>query len=191
MPQDYKYRTSAASENAPRQRSCVPRFLLGLIMGLSVAVVVQLYHAYVLPSVWPLSLLQRQAAPAVVQAPKAVTPTPEPEPKPKLDFYELLPKVRVEPPKIDPQTVKPPLAPVTKPGNYTLQLGAFQKPEAAEERKARLALLGFETSIVAVQQAKNVIYRVKLGPYTDLAQLNAARQRLQAHGVEFSLSKEK
>ncbi len=191
MPRTY-VRPPQSSEPPPRQRSCVPRFLLGLILGLGVAVVVQLYHAYLLPSVWPLSLLQRQVpAPAVAAAAAPVAKAPEPEPKPRLDFYEILPKVRVETQKPDVQKAKPPLALVTKPGSYTLQLGAFQKPEAAEERKVRLALLGFETGVVAVTQPKGPVYRVKMGPYTDLAQLNATRQRLYAHDIEFTLSKEK
>ncbi len=189
MPQDYKHRVEKAAANPPRQRSCVPRFLLGLVIGLAVAVAVQLYHAKLLPAVWPLTLLQPQPQPKPQPKAQPKAQAKVEEPKPRIDFYETLPKLRVEAPP-PAQTNPKPLAAVTQAGNYSLQLGSFQKPELAEERKARLALLGFGAEVQTVPHPKTPLYRVKMGPYQDLAQLNALRARLHAHHQEFTLLKE-
>ena len=66
-----------------------------------------------------------------------------------------------------------------------LQAGSFPNVNDAENLKAKLALLGVESSIqTATIQDKGVWYRVRLGPYKNADELNHARGFLKQNGVD-------
>lgn len=68
-----------------------------------------------------------------------------------------------------------------------LQAGAFNSGDAAENMKAKLALLGFE-AIVAPSSANGTsVYRVRLGPYSHIDDLNRVRSRLAENGIDASI----
>ena len=71
--------------------------------------------------------------------------------------------------------------PVATPGMYVLQLGAFTRQQDAESLKARLALVGMNARIQPVRLDRQTYYRVRIGPTSDLDQLNEERARLQEH----------
>ena len=81
----------------------------------------------------------------------------------------------------EPETGPPAPTAVETPGMYVLQLGAFTRQEQAESLKARLALVGLNARIQPVRLDRQMWYRVRIGPTTDLQQLNADRARLQEH----------
>ena len=81
----------------------------------------------------------------------------------------------------EPETGPPAPTAVETPGMYVLQLGAFTRQEQAESLKARLALVGMKARIQPVRLDRQMWYRVRIGPTTDLQQLNADRARLQEH----------
>ncbi len=81
----------------------------------------------------------------------------------------------------EPETGPPAPTAVETPGMYVLQLGAFTRQEQAESLKARLALVGMNARIQPVRLDRQMWYRVRIGPTTDLQQLNADRARLQEH----------
>jgi cell division protein FtsN len=65
-----------------------------------------------------------------------------------------------------------------------LQAGSFPNANDAENLKAKLALLGVEASIqTATIKDKGVWYRVRLGPYKNVDELNRARGFLKQNGV--------
>jgi cell division protein FtsN len=73
---------------------------------------------------------------------------------------------------------------------FFLQAGAFQNAPDADNLKARLALLGIEASIQTATVAdKGVWHRVRVGPYTSVAELNRMRDALKQNGVETTLIK--
>ena len=79
-----------------------------------------------------------------------------------------------------------------KPGapkdSYFLQAGSFQNPADADNLKARLALMGMEANVEPADLAeKGVWYRVRLGPYTRVDEINRVRQQLTQNGVNASL----
>jgi len=80
-------------------------------------------------------------------------------------------------------------APVAAPGMYVLQLGAFTRQREAESLKARLALVGMNARIQPVRVDRQTYYRVRVGPTSDLEQLNADRARLQEHRFDSILLK--
>lgn len=69
----------------------------------------------------------------------------------------------------------------------TLQAGAFSSPEDAESMRGKLALLGFDSRVAQGERDGSTIYRVRLGPYTRIEELNRVRQRLIENGVEATL----
>lgn len=117
--------------------------------------------------------------------------------KPRFEFYKVLtdkPDTEMEAPSdrarviTKPRVDSRPLADskTSAAGEYQfLQAGSFTRPDDAEKLKARLALLGMESSIqVATIPDRGVWYRVRLGPYQDADDLNRARASLKQNGVD-------
>ena len=75
---------------------------------------------------------------------------------------------------------------------FLLQAGAFQNPSDADNLKAKLALLGVEASVEPTNLAeKGTWYRVRIGPYTKIDDLNRTRSTLAQNGIEATLVKVK
>jgi len=112
--------------------------------------------------------------------------------KPRFDFYKILPggeetlsekelKERLRIAKSKPEAGK---------GVYFVQAGSFQNPADADNQKARLAILGFESSVEpAALPDKGTWYRVRIGPYTGLDDVQRVRQTLAQSGIDASLVK--
>jgi len=109
---------------------------------------------------------------------------------PRFTFYERLPKDEIIIPQealeveVDKNKNKEPLEKIEKEGSYVLQAGSFQEFADADRRKAELALLGLESAIQKVSIDKRNWYRVRIGPYTDLTELNTTRQRLRDGSID-------
>ena len=73
---------------------------------------------------------------------------------------------------------------------YFIQAGSFQNPADADNQKARLAILGFESSVEPANLPdKGTWYRVRLGPYNKLDEINRVRQALAQNDIDASLVK--
>ena len=70
-----------------------------------------------------------------------------------------------------------------------LQAGSFQTPGDADNQKAKLALLGMEASIQQVMLQDKVWYRVRLGPYAKVDEVNKVRSELAKQGIEAAVAK--
>ncbi|HEY8252837.1 MAG TPA: SPOR domain-containing protein [Burkholderiales bacterium] len=113
--------------------------------------------------------------------------------KPKFDFYRILPGSE-EP--VSEREIRDRLK--AKGGGqqeaakdvYFIQAGSFQNPADADNQKARLAILGFESSVEPANLPdKGTWYRVRMGPYAKLDEINKVRQVLAQSGIEASLIK--
>lgn len=116
--------------------------------------------------------------------------------KPRFDFYRILPGQ--EEPVSEKQlkdAAKPPApgSPVTADTAkdiYFIQAGAFQNPADADNRKAQLALLGLEASVEPTTvPEKGTWYRVRMGPFSRVEEINRVRSQLAQNGIEGSLVK--
>lgn len=74
---------------------------------------------------------------------------------------------------------------------YVLQAGAYRAQPDADSMRARLALMGFEARVLPTQVNGETLYRVRLGPYAGLDEMNRARARLSANGVEASVVRQR
>ena len=112
--------------------------------------------------------------------------------KPRFDFYTILPGSETQ---VTEQEIKQ-KATEAKPSetseNYFLQVGAFQNEQDADNQKAKLALLGMEAIVQTAEiPDKGVWHRVRVGPFSDLEQINKARGELTVNGFSADLIKVK
>jgi cell division protein FtsN len=176
---------------APRPDSS-SSFLIGLffgfLLGLGVAAGIAIYFFKT-----PIPFADRPRIPdkplaADQKATEPLKPA-KAEDKPRFDFYRILPG-REE--TVTERQMREAAKQASKPGapkdSYFLQAGSFQNPAEADNLKARLALMGMEANVEPANVAgKGVWYRVRLGPYTRVDEINRIRQQLTQNGVEVSL----
>jgi cell division protein FtsN len=165
----------------------LPPFLVGLTLGLAVAVGVYLVdHGYV-------------SLETLLGEERATPPTPIPKtteaPRPRFDFYTILPEMEVVIPEEPPTDVASPrpVAPATPPAappatsapasGYVLQAGSFRSASDADALKAQLALLGYEASVQTVTINQDTYHRVRLGPFASRERADAARAQLAGSAV--------
>ena len=73
------------------------------------------------------------------------------------------------------------------PFSYFVQVGAFARPEDAEQQRARLAMLGFGARVTEREQAGRTMYRVRVGPFDRKDDADSAKDKLDGSGIESSL----
>jgi hypothetical protein len=84
-----------------------------------------------------------------------------------------------------------PVAPEVDKSTYVLQVGAFKGQEDAESMKGKLALVGFEARIQTAEVNGVTFYRVRVGPFGQLDDMNRARNRLAENGIEASVVRQR
>jgi cell division septation protein DedD len=104
----------------------------------------------------------------------------------KYDFYQMLPNFEVVVPEKDKDVKRdlPAGAPIERPGVYVLQAGSYRNESDAERVRSQLALQGVAAKVQRVAVDADVWHRVRIGPITDLAELNKVRKQLQAADVD-------
>ncbi len=108
--------------------------------------------------------------------------------KPRFEFYKILPGAEEPVTEQQLQQAAPP-QPLAK-DSYFIQAGSFQSAEDAENLKAKLAMMGVEASVQAVDLAdKGIWHRVRVGPVTDTGEISRVRASLQQNGIQTSLIK--
>ena len=204
----------AAIPHATARRGSGGGFLLGMFIGLLIGLAVALAIALYLnktpipfmsrgkttaedgksatgkpPAI--AGLAQGGQADAKAAIPPVAAKTPE---KPRFDFYRILPGG--EEPVSDRELREQLRAaakssePAARKDTYFIQAGAFQNPADADNQKARLAILGFESSVEPANLPdKGTWYRVRMGPYSKLDEINRIRQALAQNGIDASLVK--
>ncbi|WP_189460067.1 SPOR domain-containing protein [Jeongeupia chitinilytica] len=138
--------------------------------------------------------------PALPEAAKPASAPAEASGAERFDFYKVLPELNKNDGKPAATDVKP-VAPAKKPessppakveapkGAY-LQVGAFQSEQEADNLKAKLALVGVEATIQSSSTPdKGLWHRVRIGPFTNLADLDKARGQLKASGIDSTVVK--
>lgn len=79
----------------------------------------------------------------------------------------------------------------TKPGvdpfTYFVQVGAFARPDEAEQQRARVSLMGLTAKVTEREQSGRTVYRVRVGPYDRKQDADAAQEKLASSGVEAAL----
>ena len=76
-----------------------------------------------------------------------------------------------------------PAAKIEKPGSYVLQAGSYRNEGDADRVARQLTLQGILAKVQRVALDTDVWFRVRVGPISDLGQLNKARRQLQDEGI--------
>jgi cell division protein FtsN len=195
---------SRSMTHKPRKREA-GNFLAGMGVGVLIGLAVSLGIAFYLnrtpipfTTAKPKQAEKNGAAakpPAITGLPQSAAPAPlAAAEKPKFDFYRILPGSE------EPVTEKEIRERMKAKGGqqdsakdvYFIQAGSFQNPAEADNQKARLAILGFESSVEPANLPdKGTWYRVRMGPYAKLDEINKVRQALAQNGINASLIKVK
>jgi cell division protein FtsN len=67
---------------------------------------------------------------------------------------------------------------------YFLQVGAFREQDQAEATRAKLAMLGLEARTTEREQNGRPMFRVRLGPYNTLNDLQRVKDKVEGQGME-------
>jgi cell division protein FtsN len=104
----------------------------------------------------------------------------------KYDFYEMLPNFEVVVPEKDKDVKRdlPAAAKVDKQGIYVLQAGSYRNEADADRVRAQLSMQGIDAKVQRVAVDADVWHRVRIGPITNLDELNKLRKQLQAADVD-------
>lgn len=174
MARDYK------SKSGRRSDGSTGGFFLGLGMGLIVAAGVYIYDR--------VASHKDTAKPRAAQPDRAAAREEDlaEDKDSKYDFYDMLPKFEVVVPEKKEKGVGPEgtTAPIQRPGTYFLQAGSYRNAPDADRVRAQLALQGIESKIQKVTVDNDAWHRVRIGPVTDLAELNKLRRRLAEAEVD-------
>lgn len=156
--------------------------LAGMLIGLGLAGIVMMKG-------WAPKLRQETPQPSLPPAQETVA-APEPE-KPKYGFYEVLPEMESVVPDAEVKQAQQVPPPVLDPNaRYVLQAASFRNAGDAESLKAKLALLGLRASVQTVAINGQDYFRVRVGPFADLREVDAARTTLEANGLQAIALKE-
>ena len=187
---------------APRKKS-EGNFLAGMGVGVLLGLAVSLGIAFYLNrtqipfmAAKPKPAEKSESAPkppAIAGMPKSGA-APAAGEKPKFDFYRILPGAE-EP--VTEKEIRERQRAAAKGGQqeagkdvYFIQAGSFQNPADADNQKARLAILGYESSVEPANLPdKGTWYRVRMGPYAKLDEINKVRAALAQSGIEANLIK--
>ena len=132
-----------------------------------------------------------------------VTPIPKPEPRAdkvaageaeegarNYDFYDMLPKFEVVVPEKEREVASDrgaTPAKIERPGVYVLQAGSYRQQSDADRIRAQLKMQGIDANVQRVAVDEDVWHRVRIGPITDLTELNRLRARLRAADFDDAL----
>ena len=194
MSRDMKPRRSQPSKKKAAGGTLVGMFI-GLVIGIALAAGVVWYL-----NKSPLPFVDRAQPPARGDSangkngqptqPLALPGKPgDPIPEKRFQFYDILPGKadavpdkgpKAEDKKEEPKESKTPLF---------LQAGSFSTAQDADNQKAKLAFMGIEAVVQQVMIQDKTFYRVRVGPYTKIDELNKVRAELAKSGIEAQLAK--
>ncbi len=162
-------------------------FTAGLVAGLAIAVAVALYLTNA-----PVPFINKVQRPTDKVRPGLDGKLPDPNKPLYTAQPQPLPQTAKLDAKSDPKAAPPPLekgvpatdAPTGDVTRYLLQAGAFRTPDDADAMRARLALMGLEAKVFPIEQGGTTLYRVRLGPYGQLNDIDRIRRMLAENSID-------
>jgi cell division protein FtsN len=162
--------------------------VIGLSLGLAVAGAIYLkdHHTDITPAPGAKPV-KKKGHGFDADTDSSDTGTPD-TPAKSYSFYDMLPKFEVVVPEKE-KDVKPDIRPVpeTRRGTYVLQAGTYKNVVDADRARAQLSLLGIDGNVQKVTVNSDSWLRVRIGPVTNLDELNRLRQVLRKADIDVLL----
>ena len=205
MTRDMKPRRSQPAKKKSGGGTLVGMYI-GLVLGVVAAAGVVLYlNKSPLPfNKQVLAGNGAQSNAAQPAQPMALPGKPgDPIPEKRFQFYDILPgkadavpekaakpEVQKDEPKKEEKKEEPKKEEIKESKTpLFLQAGSFSTAQDADNQKAKLAFMGVEAVIQQVMIQDKTLFRVRVGPYTKIDELNKVRAELAKAGIESQLSK--
>jgi cell division protein FtsN len=188
MPRDYKHPARKRRASRARAPKRWPWLFGGLALGFLGG-----YAVYFTTTRAPARPAQELAQKPAASASKPAVPVKpadgkDAQEKARFDFYKMLPEMEVKVPNDAPAAARADARKPDQDGPYILQVGSFSSYGEADNLKARLAFIGVEASIqTVIINNETTWYRVRVGPYKHLRDLQQARATLQRNNIDFML----
>src|SRR5574343_235804 len=183
MSRDMKPRKTQPAKKKAAGGTLVGMFI-GLVIGVAIAAGVVFYL-----NKSPLPFVERAQPPAKPESQAAANGQPLALPgKPGDAVPDKAPKpdAKKEEPKKEEKKEEPSKESKTP---LFLQAGSFSTAQDADNQKAKLAFMGLEAVVQQVMIQEKTFYRVRVGPYTKIDELNKVRAELAKSGIEAQLAK--
>jgi cell division protein FtsN len=165
-------------------------FVIGLMIGLAVAAGVFVYQQRALQKVASAEPTEPRPRPVASRTQTEGVPDVAEEPQRDYKFYDMLPQQEVVIPENEreankaPPPAPKPNSPIQRPGTYVLQPGAYRNLEEAERLQAKLSRLGVSSAVQRLSIDTDVFHRVRVGPISNLDELNRIRGKLRAADID-------
>ncbi len=189
MSRDYKNIKPKKPEPLVQRFSGALSFLTGLALGLFFAIIVYFHeHSATLEKNNPLLVNEPVSGKEIIANNKNKAHLPEPQ----FDFYKILPSKKINISEWESVEEDSPVKQqeVDEPVMFVLQVGSFKEFSAADEIKAKLAMMGVTADIQRVViNGQDVRHRVRIGPYKNNEKLKHDRDTLLANDLDFMLLK--
>ena len=182
-------------------RPAVPAWIwlgVGVVLGLVVAMLflgsdwAPMLRKKTGPQPNPEAVAPRETDPPLVEA--------KDKPRKNYDFYSVLPEMEVVIPDAEisakaraeaaQKSASSPTPAVSASARYLLQAGSYPSAKAADEVKAKLAILGFVAQVQPVTINGKTWNRVRLGPYASASELETTKAALADNGFNAIALKE-
>jgi cell division protein FtsN len=160
----------------------------GLAAGLAIAAVIYIKdHRPDGPSAHVARMDKRKMRASESPDPDGIDPAPD-DSGGHYAFYDQLPKFEVLVPEKD-KDVRPDAraVPETRRGTYVLQAGSYKNFADADRVRAQLALQGVESKVQRVSVDNDTWHRIRIGPISNLDELNRLRERLRKADLDVLL----
>ena len=190
MSRDYKTIKKKKPEPLTERFSGALSFLTGLSLGLFITVIVY-FHEHSATIENNNTLLASEPVIDTAKLADKKNDDIAQLPEPQFDFYKILPNKEVNISEWESvEDDSPTKQKENQPVMFVLQVGSFKEFGAADEIKAKLAMMGVTADIQRVViNGQDVRHRVRIGPYENTEKLQKARDRLLANDLDFMLLK--
>ena len=188
MAKDYKHRirgknTLHSQDFDPVRNLSVWKWMLITAFSISAVVLVVYVNSVKVKNIDPKTVAQLSSTASIESE---IIKAKELELKaPQFDFYTILPEKEVVVPEYEIKTrTREERVGQAKATQYMMQAGSYNGSKEAEQMRAKLAAMGIEANIQKAKVENTIRYRVKLGPFAQIASVNTINARLKQNGID-------
>lgn len=193
MAKDYKHRISGKNalyrqDFDPVKNLSVWKWMLITASAIVLMVLIVYLSGIGLKVVAPVEVVRVLTEP--VEPPKTIEPDvvkkEEPEIKAtQFDFYTILPEKETVVPEYEIKTrTREERIGQAKETQYIMQAGSYTSTKDAEKMQAKLSAMGIEAHIQKAKVGNAIWYRIKIGPFAQIASVNTLNARLKQSGID-------